>query len=64
MIGYNFNGASFLTIDLNNFTEFIAQPPLNTVPPDVLRALYPVPSRFPSDTQALTALLTDINFRW
>lgn len=64
MIGYDFNGASFLTIGLDNFTDYISQPPLNTVSPDVLRALYPVPAKFPSDTQAITALLTDINFRW
>lgn len=64
MIGYNLNGASFLTIGDNNFTEFISQPPLDSVPPAVLRALYPIPARFPTDTQALTALLTDINFRW
>jgi hypothetical protein len=64
MIGDNLTGASFLTIGQDNFTAFISAPPLNVLPADELRALYPVPDKFATEAQAIIALNTDIRYRW
>ncbi|GJJ13655.1 hypothetical protein Clacol_007911 [Clathrus columnatus] len=63
MIGENSGGASFLTIGLDNFTDFISQPPFNTLPADQLRELYAVPELFPNDAEAIIALATDIQYQ-
>jgi hypothetical protein len=64
MIGDNNNGASFLTIGQDNFTAFISQPPLSALSAEELRGLYPVPSMFATEAQAIVALATDMQFRW
>lgn len=64
MIGDNAQGASFLTIGLDNFTDFVAQPPFNAFPIDELRELYAVPELFPNDAEAIIALATDFQYRW
>lgn len=64
MIGDDAQGLSFNTIGENNFTDIISQPPLNALPAEELRSLYPVPGRFPTDAQAIVALGTDIQYRW
>lgn len=63
MIGDNAQGASFLTIGLDNFTDFVAQPPFNELPIDELRELYAVPELFPNDAEAIIALATDFQYR-
>jgi carboxylesterase type B len=64
MIGDDSEGASFLTIGVNNFTDSISQPPFNSLPPNELRALYPVPGKFETEAQAVVALGTDRQYRW
>ncbi|KAF8506237.1 Alpha/Beta hydrolase protein [Hysterangium stoloniferum] len=63
MIGDNFQGGSFLTIGENNFTDIISQPPFDILNADELRSLYPVPSQFSSDAEAVIALATDFQYR-
>jgi hypothetical protein len=64
MIGDDAQGFSFQTVGENNFTDFISQPPLNSLPPGKLRSLYPVPGKFATDADAIVALGTDGQFRW
>lgn len=64
MIGDNEQGASFLTIGLDNFTDLISQPPFNILPPAQLRELYAVPEIFSSEADAVIALATDFQYRW
>ncbi|KAF8576369.1 alpha/beta-hydrolase [Ramaria rubella] len=63
MIGDDAQGASFLTIGQDNFSDFVSQPPFNVLPAGEFRALYPVPQMFATDAQAIIALATDVQYR-